>query len=128
LPPIVSTQAKEIQMNRQSIKAALLAAGAGVLVSAVAIIVQAQPASPPAPNAAGNDMPMHRGMMGADGPMGGGSMMGMMGQCRQMMGGGAAAFSLPPGNEKLEAQMRAEMLQKTGEIAAKYADRIKEAR
>lgn len=124
-------------MNRQSIKAALLAAGATALVGAAAITAHAQPASPPAPsmpapNAAGNDMPMHRGMMGSDHPTGGGSMMGMMGQCRQMMGGGmaggAAGFSLPPGNEKLEAQMRAEMLQKTGEIAAKYADRIKEAR
>jgi hypothetical protein len=31
---------------------------------------------------------------------------------------------LPPGNEKLELQMRAEMMQKMGEIAGRYAGQI----
>lgn len=79
----------------------------------------------------GSDGRMHGGMM-SDGHMGGGAMMGMMRSCHRMMmgsggmAGGAMAFRLPPGNEKLEAQMRAEMLQKMGEIAVKYADRIPE--
>lgn len=32
---------------------------------------------------------------------------------------------LPPGNEKLQLQMQAEMMQKMGEIVAKYAAQIK---
>ncbi len=59
-------------------------------------------------------------------------MMGMMGSCQAMMNkkgmsGGAAMPQLPPGNEKLEFRMHAEMMQKMGEIAAKYADQIKES-
>lgn len=34
--------------------------------------------------------------------------------------------ALPPGNEKLEVQMQAEILQKVGEILAKYAGQVKE--
>jgi hypothetical protein len=64
---------------------------------------------------------MHGGMMQGGGTMGG--MMGMMDRCAQMMGGSTSAH-LPPGNEKLELQMQAEIMQKTGEILAKYADRI----
>jgi hypothetical protein len=65
--------------------------------------------------------------------MGGGGMTGMMGSCESMMGGGMGMGAmglprLPPGNEKLQAQMQAEMLQKMGEIAARYADRIKDSR
>lgn len=44
------------------------------------------------------------------------------------MSGGAMMPQLPPGNEKLEFQMHAEMMQKMGEIAARYADKIKEAK
>ena len=117
-------------MNRQSIKAALLVAASSTLVGAVA--VAAEPASKPEANTAGK-ADMHRGMMGGSS---GGSMMDMMGMmqsCQAMMGSGgmhgdAASFKLPPGNEKLEAQMHAEMLQKMGEIATKYADRIKEGK
>jgi hypothetical protein len=74
----------------------------------------------------GADSQMHRGMMG-------GGMMDMMGSCQSMMasGAGMGAISLPklpPGNDKLEAQMQAEMLQKMGEIAARYADRVKDSR
>ncbi|TAM04495.1 MAG: hypothetical protein EPN67_07990 [Pusillimonas sp.] len=68
--------------------------------------------------------------------MRGGDMMGMMGMmrtCQTMMGNGgmpgsATTLKMPPGNEKLEFQMHAEMMQKMGEIAAKYADIIKEGR
>lgn len=60
-------------------------------------------------------------------------MMGMMRSCQSMMGSGqnmgqSGMPRLPPGNEKLEAQMHAEMMQKMGEIAARYADRIKDTR
>lgn len=54
--------------------------------------------------------------------MSGGMMHGMMGN----MMGGSMMPTLPPGNSKLQVQMQAEMLQKMGEIAAKYADKIKE--
>lgn len=78
------------------------------------------------------DMPMHRGMMGSEGAMGGDmmGMMKMMHSCQRMMSGmsGAMMPHLPPGNEKLAFQMHAEMMQKMGEIAARYADRIKEAK
>jgi hypothetical protein len=33
---------------------------------------------------------------------------------------------LPPGNEKLQLMMQAEILQKVGEVQAKYAAQIKE--
>lgn len=88
------------------------------------------------------DMPMSNGMMGAGGMKGGGTMgsggmtsggmMGMMHSCQTTMGGAMSGNAmmphLPPGNEKLEFQMQAEMMQKMGEIATKYGDRIKEAR
>jgi hypothetical protein len=63
---------------------------------------------------------MHGGMMG--GMMGGG-MMGRGGM-GGMMGGGMMP-QLPPGNEKLQVQMHAEIMQKVGEIVAKYAAQAK---
>lgn len=78
------------------------------------------------------------GMMGdGRGPMGGGmgmmGMMQMMERCEKMMDGSgmpreALSMRLPPGNEKLELQMRAEMMQKLGEIAARYAERVQVGR
>ncbi len=65
------------------------------------------------------------GMGGMGGMMG---MMNMMGSCNRMMQGGAMAHAmpqLPPGNEKLQLQMQAEIMQKMGETLAKYAARIK---
>lgn len=59
------------------------------------------------------------GMMGCpmmSGARGGGAAGGLMG------GRGLPAF--PPGNEKLQMQMHAEIMQKVGEIMAKYAERI----
>jgi hypothetical protein len=98
-----------------ALSAAVVLSGAGVLAFAQ------QPAAKPAPGGEGRSM--DQGMMGGD-------MMGMMHGCERMMGGhagGAAPMpQLPPGNEKLQLQMHAEMLQRMGEITAKYAERIKE--
>ena len=67
------------------------------------------------------------GMMGGmqgGGMMGGmGGMMDMMNGCSQMMSGGAMPH-LPPGNEKVQLKMQAEIMQKTGEILSRYADQI----
>jgi hypothetical protein len=72
------------------------------------------------------------GMMGQDGGMGGMmGMMNMMNQCSRMMnsgmGGGMTRGvpQLPPGNEKLQVQMHAEIMRTVGEILAKYAGRVK---
>lgn len=69
------------------------------------------------------------------GMMGGGMMGG--GRCGGMMGGGMMHGGmmdrmihipmLPPGNEKLQLMMQAEILQKVGEVQAKYAAQIKES-
>ncbi|MDQ6881153.1 MAG: hypothetical protein M3150_03555 [Pseudomonadota bacterium] len=71
------------------------------------------------------DMKDMKGMKGMKG------MMEMMGSCQGMMDKGGmqanpSSMRLPAGNEKLEFQMHAEMMQKMGEIAARYADRIKD--
>ncbi len=68
-------------------------------------------------------MDTDHGMM--RGGMMGGGMMDMMQGCRQMMSS-ATMPQLPAGNEKLQMQMQAEMMQKTGEILGRYADRIKD--
>jgi hypothetical protein len=54
-------------------------------------------------------------------------MMNMMQGCERMMNarGGHAMPQLPPGNEKLQLQMHAEVMQKVGEILAKYAAQVK---
>ena len=74
----------------------------------------------------------HGGMMGA-GPgmmscpmMGGGTRGGMMGGggMRGGMMGSHGLPALPPGNEKLQLQMQAEIMQKVGEILAKYAAQV----
>lgn len=62
------------------------------------------------------------GMMGG---MQGGGMMGMMNGCSRMSGS-IATPRLPPGNEKLQLKMQAEIMQATGEILSKYADQISE--
>lgn len=52
----------------------------------------------------------------------------MMGSCSRMMQGGMMGHmlpQLPAGNEKLQLQMHAEIMQKIGEIEAKYANQIK---
>ena len=70
-----------------------------------------------------------RGMMDGGGMMRGGmgGMMDMMSGCSQMMGSGATPH-LPPGNEKLQLKMQAEIMQKTAEILSRYADQIGETK
>lgn len=64
----------------------------------------------------------------------GGDMKGMMdmkGSCSRMMQGGMMGHmfpQFPAGNEKLQLQMHAEIMQKIGEIEAKYVNLIKEDR
>jgi len=63
--------------------------------------------------------------------MGEGNLGMMMGDCGRMMhGGGMMDYmmvpQLPPGNEKPQLQTQAQMMQKMGEILAKYAARINE--
>jgi hypothetical protein len=51
----------------------------------------------------------------------------MMQNCRQMMQqgrGGHALPQLPPGNEKLQLQMHADMMKAMGDILARYAARL----
>jgi len=67
------------------------------------------------------------GMQGGMGGQGGmGSMMGMMQGCRDMMqsGGGHGMPHLPPGNEKLELQMHADMMRAIADVLGKYAARL----
>lgn len=80
-------------------------------------------------------MQKHQGMMGHHpggmGQQGGKGKPGGMMSC-PMMGGGARGGmmgshmgpTLPPGNEKLQLQMQAEIMQKVGEILAKYAAQV----
>ena len=73
--------------------------------------------------------PATRGMHGMQGMEGMQGMMEMMNGCNSMMKGSTPTAglvpSLPPGNEKLQAQMQAEIMQKAGEIAGKYASQAK---
>jgi hypothetical protein len=100
-------------MKRLSLfAAASLVVGAGLLAS-VAISQEGR--------SGGGMMQGQQGMHG---------MMGGMQGCPMMSGGAAQRGSslipqLPPGNEKLQAQMTAEIMQKAGEIASKYAAQAK---
>jgi hypothetical protein len=122
-------------MKGRQVVAALSTAVALCATSSLAFAQSSTPDS-------GGGKPDH-GMMGGQGMMGdghrmdhggmmGGDMKGMMGMmhgCSRMMGSSSGAGGmmphLPPGNDKLEFRMRAEMMQKMGEIMLKYADRIK---
>lgn len=126
-------------MNRHSIAASFVAASALIIASTTAVAAEpGAAADPSAPASGAGRMPDHRsnpGGVGSHGSMHGdmGGMMGMMHSCQSMMSGAKEAdnpmaLRLPPGNEKLELQMHAEMMQKMGEIAARYADKIREAR
>ena len=123
-------------MNRKSIVTALFAAGTLAVSGAIAATPEQAGAARPGMNMNRPGMPMQPGMMGGEAGKGGGSMMDMMGMmntCQTMMGKGAMGgdsmhMKLPPGNEKLELQMHAEMMQKMGEIAGRYAEKIKDAK
>ena len=103
---------------RARIVIAALAASFGALT--VAGIASAQSESPRSPGMQGG---MGQGM-GNQGGMGG--MMGMMQGCRDMMpsGGGHGMPHLPPGNEKLELQMHADMMRAIADVLGKYAARL----
>lgn len=62
--------------------------------------------------------------MGMSGMVGGQGMGGMMGCPMMMQGGGHAMPHLPPGNEKLELQMHADMMKAMADVLAKYAARL----
>lgn len=101
------------------------------LASRLVVVVAASGASlfavgaTPGSDSQKQQQPSHQGMMGQG--MMSGDMTQMMRSCQSMMGGTSAMAlpKLPPGNEKLEAQMHAEMMQKIGEIAGRYAERAK---
>ena len=114
-------------MNR-TLRIAVVAASMAALGHTLTAAAQTDPHqhdSPPAsagsPAAGAPGMGMG-GMMGAPG-MGG--TMGMMQGCREMMrDSGHGLPHLPPGNEKLELQMHADMMKAMGDILAKYAARL----
>lgn len=119
-------------MQRKHVIAAALATT--VLVGSGAVLSAEEPMTSQLPTPDMERMP--RGMMGGDmmgrGMMGGGmmGMMEMMERCSRMRGGGAMGAGmmpqLPPGNEKLELQLHAEIMQRVGEILSKYAAKVQE--
>jgi len=116
------------QGRRKAVLAALvsaaLMAGPGWSVAA-----DKQETKPDAGMHGGRGMGAMGGMQEMEGMGGMMGMMDMMGSCTRMMQGGSMAHGipqLPPGNAKLQLQMHAEMMQKMGEILAKYAAQIRE--
>lgn len=103
----------------------LLASGTGSM-AAETTAPQKHAGSMPGMEMPGMDM-MHSG--GMKDMKGMASMMNMMGMCNGMMQGGMMGHmlpQLPAGNEKLQLQMQAEMMQKMSEVLSKYAAQIKE--
>lgn len=95
-----------------------------VIASGLAGAADKKQSEEPAGNMSGMEkMDMDHDMM--KGGMMQGGMMNMMKGCHPMMGDPMMP-QLPAGNEKLQLQMRAEMMQKMGEILGKYADKIKD--
>ena len=87
---------------------------------------KAEPNRPPMTMHGKEGMSMGKGMEGMEGMMG---MMDMMGTCNRTMQGGMVGHmmpQLPAGNEKLQLQMQAEIMQKMGETLAKFAAQIKD--
>ena len=94
---------------------------------AIALALSAAAAAAIAAETRPQPAPGMQGMMGGQSMMMGGH--GMMMDCPMMSGGGGMMgrgmmLRLPPGNEKLQMQMHAEIMQKVGEIVAKYADKL----
>ena len=112
----------------------LRAAVATLFLAAAALPAAAQTdphqhETPGAPAGKPGAGPQGMGGMGMGGMMGGqdmGGMMRMMQGCPMMQGGGHGLPHLPPGNEKLELQMHADMMKAMGDILAKYAARLPE--
>jgi hypothetical protein len=108
----------EASMTLKTLLSTMIAAG--MLTTGMPVLSQQQHQHEP-----GAKPPAGRGGMKGQGGMMGG--MDMMRHCQQMMGGhaGHAMPQLPPGNEKLQLQMHADMMQKVGEILSKYAAQVK---
>lgn len=116
------------QETGKAVLAALLSAA--LMAGATSSVAADKPeAKPGAGMHGGRGMGAMEGMQGMEGMSGMMGMMDMMGSCSRMMHGGPMAHGipqLPPGNAKLQLQMHAEMMQKMGEVLAKYAGQIKE--
>lgn len=116
-------------MNVKGTMTALLVS-AGIAAAGTAAAANSNAAATPADGTGGQMHGcMHGPMNGMHDGMHHGGMMGMMGMngCGDMMGGSSASLAmpqLPPGNEKLQMQMRGEMMQKMGEILSKYAAQL----
>lgn len=109
---------------RKTLAAASLAAAFGALSFALPAAAQADTHQHDADTG-------DQGMGSMMGRQDKGGMMGMMQGCPMMQGGGMGMGAggmphLPPGNEKLELQMHADMMKAMGEILAKYAARLPE--
>ena len=115
-------------MNRKFVSAMIVAIAIGTGAWSYAAEREAQKGGSMEQQGA-REKPGMQGMQGMH------EMMGMMRECQGMMGGrgtmgggmsgGGMMPQLPPGNEKLQLQMWAEMMQKMGEIASKYALQVK---
>ena|SRR2546428_3996307 len=106
-----------ISSLRTRIVIAAIAASFGALT--VAGIASAQSESQRSPGMQGGMGQGMGGMMGGQG-----SMMGMQGCPMIQSGGGHGMPHLPPGNEKLELQMHADMMRAMSDILTKYAARL----
>lgn len=97
---------------RTRIVTAALVTSVGVLAGAGIASAQSEPQRGPG---------MQGGMMGGQG-----GMMGMMQGCPMMQGGGMGHGMphLPPGNEKLEMQMHADMMRAMADVLSKYAKQL----
>ena len=112
-------------MNRRIVATAV----AGLAIGMTALGASAQADRPAAkPDRGMQNMQGMHGKSGKEGEK------GSMEMCESMMGGGMMGHGmmgggmmpqLPPGNEKLQVQMHAEIMQKVGEIVAKYAAQAK---
>lgn len=121
-----------VQMNKKAILATLLSA-ALVAASGFGIAADKPEAGKPGTSMHGGKgmggMQGMQEMQGKTGMSGMMPMMDMMSSCDRVMQSGAMGHGipqLPPGNAKLQLQMQAEVMQKTGEILAKYATQISE--
>ena len=132
--PIINPHEKKRFETRNAVetkKKAVIASALAVMLLAgsawSAAAEKTEPKKPPMNMHGMEGMAMGGGVgEGMGGMMG---MMNMMSACNRMMSGGMAGHmmpQLPPGNEKLQLQMHAEMMQKMGETLAKYASQIKE--
>jgi hypothetical protein len=97
----------------------IICAFAATAAFATAKIATAQSEAPHKPGASGMQGGMGQGMGGMMG-------MEMMQGCPMMRGGGMGhdMAHLPPGNEKLELQMHADMMRAMAEVLSKYAARL----